>query len=140
MNSHAARLMLLTDAEFALAQRFIFAKWGETARQRGEPPPTDLPRSCKFATLFMRSVFGGVIAGNYQHQFNIINGSIVDLSENAADVRALSAPYHHEPDLFCIAEHVASMDGCRPRVAAWVADFLLLERTDPASSAAVTSP
>ncbi|MGE0113753.1 MAG: transcriptional regulator [Steroidobacteraceae bacterium] len=124
----APALLTLTSAELALARQFVFAKWCERAHERGEATPLDLSHSCKYGTLFMHTVFGGDIAGNYQHQFNIINGSIVDLSDAAADVCALLHPYIHEPELFDIPEHTASMQGCQPRVAAWVAEFLLLDR------------
>jgi hypothetical protein len=122
-------LAILTDTEMLLARGFVFAKWRERARERGESPPVDLSHSCKYGTLFMRTVFGGVIAGNYQHQFNVIDGRIVDLSDDAADVRRLSFPYDHEPELFGIPEHIASMDGCQARVDTWVAEFRLLDRT-----------
>jgi hypothetical protein len=123
-------LLNLTDAEMARARRFVFAKWCERAHERGEAPPVDLSHSCKYGTLFMHTVFGGMIAGNYQHQFNVINGCIVDLSDGAADVLRLAFPYDHEPELFGIAEHMASMDGCQSRVDAWAAEFRLLDRTD----------
>lgn len=119
-------LLVLTEAELAGARRFVMMKWRERAEEHGEPPPDDLSRSCKYGSLFMQCVFGGIITGNYQHQFNVIDERIVDLSDNAADVRALVAPYRLEVELFQTTEHVASMQGCRGRVDAWVAAFLLL--------------
>jgi hypothetical protein len=119
-------LLVLTQAELARARRFVMMKWRERAEECREPPPDDLSRSCKYGSLFMQSVFGGIITGNYQHQFNIIDECIVDLSDDAADVRALVAPYRLELELFQTTEHMASMQGCRGRVDAWVAAFLLL--------------
>jgi hypothetical protein len=78
----------------------------------------------------MQRLFGGVITGNYQHQFNIIDERIVDLSDDAADVRALVAPYRLEPELFETTEHRVSMRGCRLRVDAWVAAFRLLHAAE----------
>lgn len=121
-------LLVLTATELALARQFVFAKWLQRAHERGEAVPMDLSRSCKYGTLFMRTVFGGVIAGNYQHQFNVIDDRIVDLSDAAADVLALSRPYFEEPELFAIAEHQASMLTCQSRVDDWVREYLLLAR------------
>jgi hypothetical protein len=124
---HAA-LLVLTDGELALAQAFVLKKWCERAHERGEIAPFDLSHSCKYGTLFMHIVFGGTIAGNYQHQFNIIEGRVVDLSATAADVLAMSQPYMQEPELFEAPEHIASMTSCRLRVDTWVAEFMLLDR------------
>jgi len=121
-------LLILTAAELGLARQFVFTKWLERAHQRGEAVPVDLSHSCKYGTLFMCTVFGGVIAGNYQHQFNIIDDRIVDLSDTATDVLALLRPYFEEPELFYIAEHRASMKACQPRIDEWVREYLLLER------------
>jgi hypothetical protein len=128
LSAIAATPLILTRAEILLAREFVFVKWCERAQERGEAPPVDLSRSCKYGTLFMHTVFGGTIAGNYQHQFNVIDDRIVDLSDGAADVALLSFPYRHDPDLFGVAEHIASMDGCRPRVDVWAAEFRLLDR------------
>lgn len=119
-------MLVLTQVELVWARRFVLMKWRERAEECGEALPVDLSRSCKYGSLFMQSVFGGVIAGNYQHQFNIIDECIVDLSDDAADVRALPAPYRLEPELFDTAEHMVSMRGCQQRVDAWAAAFLLL--------------
>ena len=121
-------LLILTAAELTLARQFVLAKWLERAHERGEAVPLDLSCSCKYGTLFMHTVFGGVIAGNYQHQFNIIDDRIVDLSDASADVLSLARPYFEEPELFDIAEHKASMLTCQTRVDDWVREYLSLER------------
>jgi hypothetical protein len=123
-------LLALDAAEMTRARRFVMMKWRERAEERGEAPPEDLSRSCKYGSLFMQRLFGGAITGNYQHQFNIIDERIVDLSDDAADVRALVAPYRLEPELFETTEHRVSMRGCRLRVDAWVAAFRLLHAAE----------
>ncbi len=116
-------LLYLSAEELIRARAFVFAKWCERAAERGEPVPVDLSRACKYGSLFMQSIYGGSIAGNYQHQYNIIDGHQIDLSDTAIDVLAMSHPYHHEAELFLIEEHLASMASCRPRVAAWVVAY-----------------
>jgi hypothetical protein len=110
---------------FAQAKIFVFRKWCEQAAERNILPPTDLSGSCKFGSLFMNQVFGGSICGHYQHQYNIIDGRIVDLSHDAIDVGRIKNPYLHEPDYFIIPEKQASLTACLPRVKIWVIQFLL---------------
>jgi hypothetical protein len=128
MQSVITALLIFTDAELALARVFVLAKWRERACERGEIKPVDLSRSCKYGTLFMRTVFGGVIAGNYQHQFNIIDRRTIDLSDASADVLAMARPYQHDDELFGIPEYISSMESCQQRVDGWVAAYLLLKR------------
>ncbi|MCX7087028.1 MAG: transcriptional regulator [Methylococcales bacterium] len=109
---------------FAHAKVFVFDKWCEQATDRGARMPTDLSGACKYSSLFMNLVFGGTICGHYEHQYNLIDGRIVDLSHDAMDVGRIINPYHHEPDYFAIPEKKASLDGCLPRVARWVVEFL----------------
>jgi hypothetical protein len=109
---------------FAQAKVFVFRKWCERAAERGALPPADLSGSCKYGSLFMNQVFGGVIFGHYQHQYNIIGGRIVDLSHDAIDVGSIKNPYLHEPDFFAIPKKQASLNACLPRVEIWVVQFL----------------
>lgn len=109
---------------FAHAKVFVFRKWCEMVVERCAPPPTDLSGSCKYGSLFMNSIFGGAIHGHYEHQYNIINGRIVDLSHDAIDVGKIINPYHHEPEFFEIPENQISLNGCLPRVERWVSQFL----------------
>lgn len=122
-------LLVFSSTEFARAKKFIFLKWCERAVERGEPTPLDLSHSCKYGSLFMSMVFGGVVEGNYQHQYNMIDGKIVDLSHDAADVLALREPYYHEAELFGIEKHMASMESCRPRVETWVKEFMDMDHS-----------
>jgi hypothetical protein len=109
---------------FALAKVFVFAKWCELAKERNKLPPTDLSGACKYSSLFMNQLFGGMIYGNYQHQYNIIGKRIVDLSHDALDVANMTNPYLHEPEFFAIAKKQTQLDNCLPRVNLWVIQFL----------------
>lgn len=109
---------------FAQAKVFVFRKWCERAVERGAMPPTDLSGSCKYGSLFMNQVFGGIICGHYEHQYNIIGGRIVDLSHDAMDVGRLTNPYLHEPDFFAIPKKQTALNRCLPRVEGWVVQFL----------------
>lgn len=110
---------------FALAKVFVFRKWCERAVERGMITPIDLSGACKYGSLFMNRVFGGVICGHYEHQYNIIEGRIVDLSHDAIDVGKMTNPYLHEPDYFAIPEKQAALNLCVPRVELWVMQFLV---------------
>ncbi len=119
---------------FAQAKLFMFRKWCELATERQTTPPTDLSGSCKYGSLFMKQVFGGSIRGHYEHQYNVIDGRIVDLSHDARDVGRISNPYLHEPDFFAIPEKQAALNACLPRVKCWVIQFLAeLEISDAQS-------
>ncbi|PPC91640.1 MAG: transcriptional regulator [Methylobacter sp.] len=110
---------------FALAKAFFFRKWCELASERKINPPDDLSGACKYGSLFVNLVFGGSICGHYEHQYNVIDGRIVDLSHDALDVGRISAPYLHEPDFFAIPEKQAASAACLLRVEPWAAQFLL---------------
>lgn len=116
--------LVYSYANFARAKAFVFRKWCEHARACQQPVPLDLSGACKYGSLFMQQVFGGVIEGHYQHQFNRIDGRLVDLGHDAADVGAMRTPYLHEPDYFDLPEQRASLASCRTRVDAWVREFL----------------
>jgi hypothetical protein len=109
---------------FAQAKSFVFRKWCDQAKERGLISPVDLSGSCKYGSLFMNQIFGGKICGHYEHQYNVIDGRIVDLSHDAVDVGRITNPYLHEPDFFVIPEKKASLNKCLPRVKVWVIEFL----------------
>jgi hypothetical protein len=119
----AARLAYSYE-RFAQSKVFVFGKWCEQAAVRGVAKPADLSGACKYGSLFMIQVFGGCIRGHYQHQYNHIDGRIVDLSHDAFDVGKLDNPYLHEPDYFAIPEKRAALNRCLPRVDGWVSEFL----------------
>lgn len=72
----------------------------------------------------MQQVFGGAIRGHYQHQYNWIDGRVIDLSRDAADVSAMLRPYAHDADYFGLPRQQRSLVGCQPRVDLWVREFL----------------
>jgi hypothetical protein len=111
-------------ARFAQAKSFVFERWCELASERALARPDDLSGSCKFGSLFMRYVFGGAIRGHFEHQFNLIDGRIVDLSHDARDVGRMTHPYLHEQAFFAVPEVQASLSGCSPRAERWGLDFI----------------
>jgi hypothetical protein len=88
-----------------------------------ERRPEDLSGSCKFTSLFAAAVFGGAIDGNFEHQYAVKDGAIIDLNLEAEDVRSLAAPHARDPLFFGSRDHLASMRTCAPRVNAWLAEF-----------------
>jgi hypothetical protein len=116
--------MAYTYANFALAKVFFFERWCQWAAERDAAAPQDLSGACKYGSLFMRSVFGGALRGHFQHQYNLIDGRLVDLSHDAHDVGRMSHPYQHEPEYFDIPEQQRSLDGCLPRAEAWAEAFI----------------
>jgi hypothetical protein len=121
---HQEAQLAYSYQRFAQAKVFVFRKWCEWATERGALPPSDLSGACKYGSLFMSRVFGGVIHGHYEHQYNVIEGRIVDLSHDALDVGKITNPYLHEPDFFAIPRKKAALDNCLPRVDRWVKQFL----------------
>jgi hypothetical protein len=110
---------------FSLAKEFVFTKWCETARIRNLTIPIDLSRSCKYSSLFAQSIFGGVIRGHYEHQYNFIDGRLVDLSHDALDVGKMSNPYLHEKSYFDLPEIQTSLEKCSHRTEQWATEFML---------------
>jgi hypothetical protein len=113
-----------TPAQFGPARDFVFEQWCDWARQRAAPRPQDLSGACRYGSLFMCRVFGGTLRGHYQHQFNDIDGLLVDLSRDAADVAAMRDPWRHEPSYFDLPELQAELRSCQPRVEGWVERYL----------------
>lgn len=122
-NPHTG-LLPYTYKNFAYAKVFVFRKWCEMALARQALAPTDLSGACKYGSVFMQRVFGGTLRGHFEHQYNLIDGRLVDLSHDAMDVGRMRNPYLHEPDYFAVPELTASLDGCVPRVDTWVVEFL----------------
>lgn len=113
-----------TYANFARAKVFVFGKWCEVAAGRNLTPPADLSGACKYGSLFMQGVFGGTLRGHYEHQYNFIDGRVVDLSHDAADVGRMRHPYLHEPDYFAVPQLRAALALCELRTDAWAAEFI----------------
>lgn len=119
-------------AAFAAAKVWFFGRWCDLAEQQGLCTPVDLSGSCKFGSIFMQAVFGGSIRGHFQHQYNFIEGRLVDLSHDAADVGRMRNPYLHEPEYFSIPEVQVSLAGCQVRAEHWATEFLLSLEPDAA--------
>lgn len=121
-----------TPEMIAHAKDFCLRKWKERfhekallARDHPEMEPKDLSNSCKFTSQFALALFGGVLRGNYHHQYVVCNGKKIDLNIDAADVKRLGGKAHrHDSKFFGSDSHQASMDSCQPRVESWVAEFL----------------
>lgn len=114
-----------TDENLAQAKAFLRQKWTERYRERhGSGAPADMSDSCKFVSLFVQKVFGGEMRGNPRHQFNWINGQLVDLNSDANDVRTMPDPHQHDTAFWGNREHRASMRSCETRVNAWVKEFV----------------
>lgn len=116
-----------TYANFARAKVFVYGKWCGDAADPQWQPPADLSGACKYGSLFMQAVFGGAIRGHFEHQYNFIDGRLVDLSHDASDVGRMRHPYLHEPDYFQVPEVQLSLSQCEPRAQRWADEFVALQ-------------
>jgi hypothetical protein len=113
---------------------FLMEMWRERAIELNHPEPRDLSSSCKFGSLLVQAVLGGEIRGNAHHAHcRLPDGSIVDLSEDAEDVRSLVArgidPHHHHRRFMRSRETRESLDSCAQRVSRWKARWKELHPT-----------
>ncbi|MFA5490203.1 MAG: hypothetical protein WC284_13455 [Candidimonas sp.] len=113
-----------TPKNIQMAKNFVLMKWKERAKEKKLPLPVDLSNACKFNTLFIKKIFGGKIKGNYNHQYNVIDGKIIDLSDDSSDVILMNKPYEHDEIFFGNPEHIESLKSCQNRVDQWVDEFL----------------
>lgn len=120
--------VIYTSARFATAKTWFFERWSGWSVERGLDATADLSGSCKYGSIFMQSVFGGSIRGHYEHQYNFIDGRVVDLSHDALDVGRMSHPYLHEPDYFAVPRLQDSLNTCQPRAEQWASEFVALCR------------
>jgi hypothetical protein len=122
-----------TDENLAAAKRMAMHGWSMRAKERGISDPEDLSYSCKFSSLFIKILFGGSIAGNHDHQFNVIDGKIIDLSSDSGDVNDIKKngedPYAIDHDFLFNEDHIDSMYSCLPRVESWVEKFDFANRS-----------
>lgn len=72
-------------------------------------------------------MFGGAIRGQFEHQYNFIDGRLVDLSVDVSDVRRMCYLYLHEPDYFQVPEVQLSLSQCEPRAQRWADEFVALQ-------------
>lgn len=128
--------MVAADAgTVAAAAGFVMEKWLERHDRMAEDHetafgkkwdrtrPEDLSGSCKFSSLFVAACFGGTVRGNERHQFAVVDGEIVDLNAQAADVHGNPAAYRHDPAFFGNPDHLESLVSCVPRVKEWLREF-----------------
>lgn len=112
------------------ARAFVLERWRERAAERGGTVPPDLSGGCMLAAMFVKAVFGGSIQGNYDHVHNVVDGRVVDLSRDSADVRALSDPYEHDPDFMGEPDFHENLVSWTYRLEGWV-DAFLAQATAP---------
>lgn len=132
LNKESDGVLPPTDDNICKAKEFVFEKWKERAVERGINEPTDLSSSCKFCSLFVKQVFGGRIRGNYDHEHNVIEGKIIDLSCDSEDVSKLDNPYWHDRTHMGCRDHIETLKSCMPRVNEWVDGFTkkMVEESD----------
>lgn len=113
----------LTRENYQKAYEHVLTGWQKRAEERGYEIPASLDNACKFSSLFMKLVFGGRIEGNYDHQFNVIENTIVDLTQDSPALKNMENPYEHDELFFGNEEHMESLISCMPRVLEWVRDY-----------------
>lgn len=118
-------------ATIAELRDFLMLRWTDRALELGHPPPHDLSSSCKFGALLCKALLGGCVRGNHDHVHAFVEGRVVDLSEGAADVLALSDPYRDDPAFLAEDAFLDSLESCLPRVGEWVAAFLADRKPAP---------
>lgn len=126
-----------TDENISAVRAFCISKWRERHLEltgSDDGAPADLTNACKFTALFGSVVFGADIGGNYDHVFNVLDGRIIDINADAADVKALADPYRHDDPFIGSGDLQDSMATCVQRVEAWIGDF------DPSLAPATIQP
>jgi hypothetical protein len=127
LSDDTAGVFPLNDNNIQIAHDVALAGWRARAAERMQQRPEDLSSACKFSTLFVKALFGGMILGNEEHQYNVIDSQVFDLNKDANDVRNMTAsgvdPYEHDPSFFGNEEHLDALLSCIPRVANWVEVF-----------------
>lgn len=139
------------------AKTIALHQWRARAAERWIAPPPDLSGACKFCSWFAAGVFGGQVEGHYYHQWcRLPDGTIIDLAEDAADVRAMlrgdlpdyamgpaSAPplpqplYTHDARFMRSRAARDSNASVQPRVTLWVRLFSAAWPVPGAGTAAV---
>ncbi|TLX17062.1 hypothetical protein [Rhizobium sp. MHM7A] len=106
-----------------MVREFLLEKWRQRAAELDKEPPTDLTDSCKFSALFGSVVFGADIGGNWNHVYNLVDGEIVDINAEAADVKGRRGIYKHDSSFIESYDFRESMKTCRERVSTWLREF-----------------
>lgn len=113
------------DENLAMVRAFVFEKWLERHDEvgRGAARPFDLSDSCKFSALFGTVVFGADIGGNYDHVHNVLDGVVIDINAEAADVLSLEDPYRQDEEFLASEALFDSLASCTVRVEGWIEEF-----------------
>ena len=131
LDDEAATETVVSEQALGIALNILTNGWRQRANDRNEPAPVDNSNSCKFATILVKTIFGGTIEGNYDHQYNVIDGVIIDLNKDCDDVITLKEkkqnPYRHDSIFFQSEDHLDSMLSCIPRIATWLSTVALSE-------------
>jgi hypothetical protein len=127
-----------TSANLEIAREAMTRLWNERMAERGLGPSDDRSGSCKFAALLSRSLFGGKLAGNYEHIFTINNGQVIDLNDDQLDVMFLGEMAHIQ-NSFDIEhpDYRESLGYCQARAkrwADWVVSHPRIELIAPSNS------
>lgn len=119
-----------TPSNLDRAKHVALEGWKERASEPWykQDAPNDLSGACKFASMFAQRLFGGELRGNYDHQFVLLDGAIIDLTEGSEDLNRLRLegkdPYRHDRFFWGNRDHRDSMKTCEARVAKWVEMYL----------------
>ncbi|XLY90499.1 hypothetical protein ACK8QS_22780 (plasmid) [Ectopseudomonas mendocina] len=115
-------LALTLQQSFGGGQLVAIANlWTERQLERGLVPSDDRSGSCKFAALLARTLFGGRLAGNYDHVFTLQpDGQRVDLNEDQPDAQLLGERAHRlQCAVLATHDYRDSLSSCVPRVERW---------------------
>jgi hypothetical protein len=150
----------ITAFNIAAAKEFLLQKWKLRWHEKGaqfgcyisnegeNKPLIDLSGACKFSSYFAVLIFNGELKGNFFHQWmETLDGTVVDLNEDAADVVGMKAGivplyarayasamgvklpksvYVHKPSHMKSKGNIDSMISVQYRVAAWASEFKAL--------------
>lgn len=135
-------LFPLTPQTLALADQAMQLLWQERQAERGVAITQDRSGSCKFAALLARELFGGEIAGNFEHVFVLREGNVLDLNAGQADAQAMGERAHEVwPESLFRREYTEALASCMPRVERWTswvaracldAESLAAQQVEPA--------
>lgn len=134
----------LNEQTISIAREVTARLWNERCEERGVPPSDDRSGSCKFAALIARQIFGGRLAGNDEHVFVVVDGQVIDLNHDQADVRDLGAEaYLQDPLCLRHPDYRDALGSCVPRAAKWTnvaLEQMLVERHTLAPEKSFSEP
>lgn len=118
-------LLAYNDRNAALAELALDNLWMERCEERGIAYLGDRSGSCKFAALLARELFGGRLAGNFDHVFVVLNHLIIDLNSTQSDAVGLgNSAYTRMDFVLCQPDYRDALSSCLPRVHKW-ADWVI---------------